>query len=407
MVSPKAKLRPAPAKQPPIGAPPPPAPDLELDPGAPGVGVHYPPRGWRIPRNLQGEVDITSVRPDIDDMVDDLASGWTEIVARRRCRDRIRAARHTAMRWHIWQLQQGIIPPGFILPPESAGGDDHGGPAAHPAADPNAPPLYRSRPPAKVKGPGSKGIPFHKSQTPAKTKGSGSKGRGKGGQPEGKGGRKGAHPGRGEYSRYAGYSEATSGAAPSAQFQESVPDGQAKGVPPEEPPSIIGGVDALGGTASAKGYMPTAISQLTPAEIEEERRIAEEFNAFLGSFLAPQPNPVAPNPAPTASAWKPQLPTRPPIGREAEILSAVHTEQGEAGAPAEAAEPNVDLAPSVGADGEPATVGSYPPYHKPAAVTVLGRNPPPPPPSVCSGGQARDGSGLRVARHRRGKRPRD
>ena len=48
--------------------------------------------------------------------------------------------------------------------------------------------------------------------------------------------------------------------------------------------------------------MPTAISQLTLAEIEEERRIAEEFNAFFDALLAPQPKPVAPKPAPTASA---------------------------------------------------------------------------------------------------------
>ena len=175
------------------------------------------------------------------------------------------------------------------------------------------------------------------------------------------------------------YSEATSGAALSAQFQESVPEGQAKGAPPEKPPSTTGGADGLGGAVSAMGYMPTAVSQLTPAEVEEDRRIAEEFNAFLDAFLAPQPKPVAPKPAPTASAWEPQLPTRPPMGRAAGILPAVHTEQGEASAPAEAAEPGDDLAPSVGADGEPATVGSYPPYHKPAAVIVLGRTPPPPP----------------------------
>ena len=140
--------------------------------------------------------------------------------------------------------------------PGTGAGDGHGGAAAHSAADPNAPPLYRSRPPAKAKGPGGKGLPLDRSQTPAKSKGSGGKGRGKGGQREGKGGRKGAHPGRGEYSRYAGYSEATSGAAPSAQFQESVPEGQAKGAPPEEPPSTTGGADASRRTVSAKGYMP-------------------------------------------------------------------------------------------------------------------------------------------------------
>ena len=142
--------------------------------------------------------------------------------------------------------------------------------------------------------------------------------------------------------------------------------------------------------------MPTAVSQLTPAEIEEERRIAEGFNAFLDTFPAPQPSLVAPKPASTASAWKPQLPTRPPFGREGETFLAVHTEQGEASAPDEAAEPEVDLALSVGADGEPAAVGSYPPHHKPAAVTVLGRNPPPPPPPIALVGKhvTVQGSGL-------------
>ena len=54
------------------------------------------------------------------------------------------------------------------------------------------------------------------------------------------------------------------------------------------------------------------------------------------------------------------------------------------------------MAPSVGADGEPATVGSYPPYHKLAAVTVLGRSPPPPPPPTALVGKhvTVQGSGL-------------
>ena len=175
--SPKTKLRPAPARQPPIGAPPPQAPDLELDPDAPGVGVHYPPRGWRIPRDPHGEVDVTLVRPDVDDMVEDLASGRTELEARRKWRDRIRAARHTAMHWYNWQVEQGIVPPGLVLPKGGAKGVGSEEPAAQPAADPSAPPLYRSQPPAKAKGQGGKG-------------------RGKGGKGEGKGGRKGAHPGQ-------------------------------------------------------------------------------------------------------------------------------------------------------------------------------------------------------------------
>ena len=183
--SPKAKLRPAPARQPPIGAPPPQAHDLELDPDTPGVGAHYPPRGWRIPRDSHREVDVHRIRPDIDDMVEDLASGRTELEARRKWRDRTRSARRAAMRWYTWQVEQGIVPPGPILLEEGAGGVGPAEPAAQPAADPNEPPLYKSQPPAKAKKQGCKG-------------------RGKGGKGEGKGGRKGAHPGRGEYSRYAG-----------------------------------------------------------------------------------------------------------------------------------------------------------------------------------------------------------
>ena len=135
------------------------------------------------------------------------------------------------MRWHNLQIRQGIIPSGPIRPATGARDGDLGGAGAHSSASSNAPPLYRSQPPAKAKSPGGKGFPLDRSQTPAKSKGTGGKGRGKGGQSAGKGGKKGAHPGRGEHSRYAGYSEATSGAAPFTQFQESVPEGQAKGDP--------------------------------------------------------------------------------------------------------------------------------------------------------------------------------
>ena len=385
-VSPKAELHPAPAKQPPIGAPPPRVPDFELDADAPGVGVHYPPRGWRIPRNHQGEVDINEVRPDIDDMADDLASGWSEIEARRRWRDRIRAARHTAKRWHNWQIQQGIIPPGPILPATGARDGDRGGAGAHSSAHPTAPPLYRSRPPSKAKSPGGKGLPLDRSQTPAKSKSSGGKGRGKGGQSAGKGGKKGAHPGRGEHSRYASNSEATSDAAPSTQFQESVPEGQAKGAPPKGPPTTPGRTDVSSGPVSAQGYMPESISHLSPGEIEEERRIAEAFNAFLDTCPNPEPKPVTPKPAPTAAAWKPHIPTMSSTGPVAVALAPEPTEQVGAGAPAKAVEPGVDPASVVGGEDESATVGSYPPHYQPAAVTVLSRGiPPPPPPTALVG----------------------
>ena len=239
-------------------------------------------------------------------MVDDFASGWTEIEARRRWRDRFRAARRTAMCWHTWQLQQGIIQPGFILPLESAGATTTGDLLPIRPLIPTCPLFTGVVPPPRPRAQEARGSPFTRAKLSAKTKGSGGKGRGKGGQPEGKGGRKGACLGRGEYSRFAGYSEATSGAAPSAQFQESVPEGQAKGAPPEEPPSNTGGADKWGATASAKGYMPTAISQFTPAEIEEERRIAEEFNGFLDAFPAAL--------LLSRNLWPPNPPRRPPLG---------------------------------------------------------------------------------------------
>ena len=229
----------------------------------------------------------------------------------------------------------------------------------------------------------SKGPPLPRSQHTAQAKGTGGKGRGKGGHGEGKGGKKGAHPGRGEYSRYAGYSEAASGAAPSVHFQESVPKGQAKGAPPEEPPSTTGDANESGRTARATTeFIPTAISQLSPAEIEEERRIAEAFNAFLNAFPAPPPQPAAPRPAP-ATTWTPQLPTATPSGSSAETLASEPPGQGAADVSAEAAEPGADLAPPADAEGEPPTIGSYPPLRQPSALTVIGRSPPPPPPPTA------------------------
>ena len=155
----------------------------------------YLRRGWRIPRNSQGEVALDDVRPDIDSTAEDLANGYTEVEALRRLRDRTRAARHNAMKWHTWQVERGIVPP-------EAG-------ARLPAATEAHPP-YKGSAPAEAKGPGGKGVPPARSRTPGQAKGSGGKGRGSGSQLAGKGGKKGAHPGRGEYSRYAGYSGAAS-----------------------------------------------------------------------------------------------------------------------------------------------------------------------------------------------------
>ena len=135
-----------------------------------------------MPRDPQGEVNLDDMRPDIDDMVEDLASGWSEVEARRRWRDRIRAARHTAMKLHNWQINQGIIPSGPISPETGVRDSDLGGEGTRLSASADAPPLYRSRLPAKAKGPGGKGVPLARSQTPVKSKGTGCKGRGKGSQ---------------------------------------------------------------------------------------------------------------------------------------------------------------------------------------------------------------------------------
>ena len=385
-VSPKAVLRPALAKRPPIGAPPPLAPDLELDPGASCVGVHFPPRGWRIPRDHLGEVNPDAVRPDIDDMEEDLEGGGNETEARRKWRDRIRAARHNAMKLHYWQIDRGIIPPGPILPASGMGDGDRIGRGAHLAVDPQGPPPYRTRPPAKAKGPGGKGLPLDRSQTPAKSKGTGGKGKGKGGQSTGKGGKKGAHPGRGEHSRHVGYSEATSGAAPSTHLQESVPEGQAKGASPQGPLLLLVTQMPRADRSPPKGTCLSHFATSGPDKIDEECRIAEAFNAYLDAFSAPERQPAVFKPAPTAAAWKPHLPTMPSTGPVAPILAPDPTAQGGAGAPAEAAEPDVNPAPMVEGEAEPATVGSYPLHSPPAADTALNQGiPPPPPPTAIVG----------------------
>ena len=87
------------------------------------------------------------------------------------------------------------------------------------------------------------------------------------------------------------------------------------------------------------------MSQLSPAEIEEERRRAEAFNVFLDAFPAPPPQPVAPSPAPVSSTWKPRLPTVTPGSRGAETLAAKPPDQEEADASAGAPEPGADKAP--------------------------------------------------------------
>ena len=303
-------------------------------------------------------------------MVGDLASGRSEVEALRRWRDRIRAARHNAMKWHKWQINQGIVPPGPIIP-GTAGGDSYpGGPGARLPASADAPPLYRSRPPAKAKGLGGKGVPLARSQTPVKSKGSGGKGRGRGNQSASKGGKKGAHPGRGEYSRYASYSEATSDAVPSIQFQDSVPEGQAKGAPPKGPPSASGRTGVPSDPVPAQEHMPESIRRLSPEAIEEERRAAEAFNAFMDASPTGS-RPVVPKPALTAAAGEPPTPTMTYAGPVAPALAPEPKGQAATGAQAETIEPDAGPAPAGEEDEGTATVSSHPPLHQPAAVTVL------------------------------------
>ena len=227
-------------------------------------------------------------------MVEDLANGRSEVEALRRWRDRIRAARHNAMKWHNWQIDRGIVPPGPTMP----------GPGARLPAAADAPPLCRGHTPAKAKSPGGKGFPLARSQTPGKAKGSGGKGRGTGGQPAGKGGKKGAHLGRGEHSRYAGYSGATSDSAPSIQFQDSVPAGQAKGAPPKGTPFAAGRTGDPRDPVPIPEYIPESMRGLGPEEFEEAPREAEAFNAFLDSFPKGS-RPAVPKPCSTVSGrWK-------------------------------------------------------------------------------------------------------
>ena len=83
-------------------------------------------------------------------MEEDFANGRTEVGALRRWRGRIRAARHNAMKWHNWQIDRGIVPPGPITPE----------PGARLPAAADAPPLYRRRTLAKAKSPGGKRFPL-------------------------------------------------------------------------------------------------------------------------------------------------------------------------------------------------------------------------------------------------------
>ena len=202
----------------------------------------------------------------------------------------------------------------------------------------------------------------------------------KGGKGEGKGGRKGAHPGRGEYSRHAGYSEPTSGATPSAHFQESVPQCQAKGVPPEVPAPTPGKATESSRTAgTTPEFIPTALSRLSPAELAEERKRAEAFNAFLDAFHTPPPQPAAPSPAPVSSTWMPRLP-----GSQGTATPVANPpDKGEADASARAPAPGTKRAPSAAAEGKASAAGSYPPFHQSSAVTSLERSSPPPPPPMA------------------------
>ena len=193
----------------------------------------------------------------------------------------------------------------------------------------------------------------------------------------------------GQYSRYAGYSdsEPTSGATPSAHFQESVPKCQPKRIPPEVPTPTPGKAAEPGRTeGTLPEFTPTALRQFSPAELEEERKRAEEFNAFLDAFPAPQHPPAAPNPAPVSSAWRPKLPARTPGPQGTSTPLANPPDQGAADVSEAAPAPGAKQAPPAAVEGKAAAVGSYPPLHRATAVTSLEDGPPPPlPPTALVG----------------------
>ncbi len=124
--APKATPPPGPAQPQAIGAPPPKAAAPAPAPAAldgPGAGVHFPPGDWRVPRDAEGNPDFFQVRPEVDEdgFDEDVAGGMTAIEARRRWRDRTRAARKQARDWHQYQIDHGLVEPGPIPPgPESA-----------------------------------------------------------------------------------------------------------------------------------------------------------------------------------------------------------------------------------------------------------------------------------------------
>jgi hypothetical protein len=167
--APKATPPPGPAQPQAIGAPPPKAAAPDPAPAAldgPGASVYFPPAGWRVPRDADGNPEYDRVRPDVDEdgFDEDVAGGMTESEARRRWRDRTRAARKQARDWHQYQIDNGLVEPG-PLPP---------GP--EPAAA-RGPPQYRDvgyRPPAPL-GP-------HAGQTRGKGGDKGGKGAGKRGK---------------------------------------------------------------------------------------------------------------------------------------------------------------------------------------------------------------------------------
>ena len=171
---------------------------------------------------------------------------------------------------------------------------------------------------------------------------------------------------------------------PSAHFQESIAQCQPKGIPPEVAASTPGKATEPSRTeGTTPEFVPMALSQLSPAEPAEERRRAEAFNAFLDAFPTPPPQPAAPSPAPAWSTWRPKLPTETPGQQGTATPATSPPDQGEADVSGGAPAPGTEQASPATVEGKASAAGSYPPFHRASAVTILERSPPPPPPPTA------------------------
>lgn len=373
VAAPVVESRPAQRPRTPIGAPPPSVSDLELDDDAEGVGTDFPRRGWRIPRDGQGAIDLDAVRPDVDGISGDIAAGYPEPVAIQRQRDRARAARHKAVKWYKWQVLRGIVPP------------DEG---AQAAATPKGPPSHKGSASAQAQGSSGKGLPLDRSRTPQQSKGTGGKGRGAGSQPAGKGGKKGAHSGRGEHSRYVGYSGTVDISEPSASFRDSVPAGQGKAGPPKGTPFAAEGTGTLSGPVPASEYVPSYLSNLSAEDLAEERKREEDFLAFLDTFPSGS-QPATPGQTLLPVREEDPLPGAAPLEPEAPVPLPGSSPQPAKSDPTVVVRQDMGPASTSRAAGERAQVGEYPPIYQAASAIDIASGappapqPPPPPPPTA------------------------